>query len=111
MAQDLRKHEYILRQFTADERIIDYAMRRMEDGVAKYERGHRHDCAIAVNARHGCTCSERSFIAEGYEEVVDGVNRLVMEVNRKQGKISPVLHETILTALETVRGLALLKDA
>ena len=48
-------------------RLERYAIARMEHGRAKYEKA-------------GLVDNGRDLIAEGIEELVDGLNRLVMEI-------------------------------
>ncbi|HEY6018407.1 MAG TPA: hypothetical protein VIY48_00450 [Candidatus Paceibacterota bacterium] len=93
---DLAQHEHVLRKFVAAKDICEHAMVRMKYGATKYERAvPRFDD------------SNRDFLAEALEEFIDGLNRLIMEINRN-GEL-PLMHEVIFSALETIRGVQLLR--
>jgi RNA binding exosome subunit len=93
---DLEKHEHTLRSFVEDEEVIKYAMERMDYGASKYEL-----CIGPIDP-------DRDLLAEGREEFIDGLNRLIMHIN-KQAAYSPVMAQVIFEALSVIRGINLLK--
>ena len=72
---DLDLHEKTLRDFLGpdQEPILQHALQRMEVGRLKWEKPVLDH-------------SNRDFMKEGLEELIDGLNRLVMEYNRRKAE-------------------------
>ena len=72
---DLDLHEKTLRDFLGpdQEPILQHALERMETGRLKWKKP-------------GLDHSNRDFMAEALEELIDALNRLVMEYNRRKAE-------------------------
>ena len=94
---DLKQHEAMLEKYIAEPDIRAYAMERMQYGTLKYEN--------PVQVQN----ANRDYLAEAREEFIDGVNRIIMEMNKRGAPPTPLMDEIIFTALAVVRGVSLLK--
>jgi len=95
---DLGRHEKTLKAMVPElgAVMVDYAMERMRFGALKHEKPGMVDVG-------------RDFVAEGIEELIDGINRLVMEHDRRVATGRPV--DGLAAAANLVRGaVETLKD-
>lgn len=95
MKYDPTSHERYLRAVTRDDDLIRYALQRMADGAAKYP---------PID-----DSTSRNFLDEGYEELVDGLNRLIMHMGRPDVTHTMLLYNVIESMLNAIQGINLLR--
>lgn len=95
MKFDAISHERYLRAVTHDDDLIRFALERMRVGASKYPASD--------------DSASRDFLAEGYEELVDGLNRVIMHMDRPEVTHTLLLYKVVEAILEAIQGLNLLR--
>ena len=95
MKYDAISHERYLRSVTHDNDLIRFALARMAFGASKYPASD--------------DSASRNFLDEGYEELVDCLNRIVMHMDRPEVSHTLLLYKVVEAILEAIQGLNLLR--